>query len=487
MWSARRRLRDAYAALDDAPNFDAWHAAAVAYDRLTGADAWRAEDSCPWYDAATVRASRDALRRARATGDALALAEVLTTALYRHQSELTAPPLYQVALGGTKRLVSEWFDEAEACLRWLVTHPVSGMPRSEVRRRFGEAWQVFGHTALLLSGGATLGFYHLGVVQALHGLGLLPHILSGASTGAMVAAGIGVRTDAEITALFADPDQLRLDGLRWAGLGRAWSQRALLAPEQLEAVLRNNIGEWTFAEAVRRTGRALAISVSPTRAAQKPRLLCHRTSPDVDVVSAVLASSALPGLFPPVQLEARVGGGRVPYAPGERWVDGSIHGDLPKLRLARLFAVNHFIVSQTNPHVLPFVRHHGKTGALAVVSGLTSATVRTQGLFAAEVGRRVAGRGPLGQLAQQAYALVAQEYGGDVDIHPQFRWSMARKLVGNPTRAELAAFLRDGERAVWPQVALIQAQTRIGRTLRTCVQALDAPPTDEAPCAPATS
>ncbi|NJN36554.1 MAG: hypothetical protein HC794_05210 [Nitrospiraceae bacterium] len=35
----------------------------------------------------------------------------------------------------------------------------------------------------------------------------------------------------------------------------------------------------------------------------------------------------------------------MPYLDGERWVDGSLHGDLPKQRLSRLHNVNHFIVS----------------------------------------------------------------------------------------------------------------------------------------------
>ena len=38
----------------------------------------------------------------------------------------------------------------------------------------------------------------------------------------------------------------------------------------------------------------------------------------------------------------------------ERWIDGSFGNDLPMMRIGRLHNVNHFIVSQVNPHVLPF-------------------------------------------------------------------------------------------------------------------------------------
>lgn len=39
---------------------------------------------------------------------------------------------------------------------------------------------AYGRTALLLSGGATMGLFHLGIVKALQDQKLLPHIISGA-------------------------------------------------------------------------------------------------------------------------------------------------------------------------------------------------------------------------------------------------------------------------------------------------------------------
>ena len=38
-----------------------------------------------------------------------------------------------------------------------------------------------------------------------------------------------------------------------------------------------------------------------------------------------------------------------PYLPSRRWIDGSFSQDLPAKRLARLYSVNHFIVSQVMP------------------------------------------------------------------------------------------------------------------------------------------
>jgi len=475
MASARHRLREVYAALDAAESYQDWLAAAREHDALSGAEAWRAEDASEHFDAAALRRSEARLREMREAGDGLGLGEALSEALVRHLGDLASPDLYDTALAGPKHLVQAWLDEVETGLRWLARTPIAGLSPVDKLSRFERAWKVYGRSALLLSGGATWGFFHLGVVKALSEHELLPDILSGASTGAMVAAGVCVRDEAELAALFADTDAIRLDGLLPVGPRRGLSQRAVLDPERLYAVLRHNVGDATFAEAFAHSGRVLSIPVSPTRTRQKPRLLSYLTAPEVLVARAALASSALPALFPPVELVGRGPDGRErPYIPGERWVDGSLHGDLPKWRLARLHNVNHFIVSQANPHVVPFVRHHGRRGLRPAVAGLVGATVRTQAAYATDLVRRAGGSasGPLAQLADRAYNLATQDYRGDIDIHPELDWRLLPKVVVNPSRADLAAFIRAGERATWPQLARIHHQTRLGRAFSACVAQL---------------
>ncbi|MDP2304648.1 MAG: DUF3336 domain-containing protein [Pseudomonadota bacterium] len=470
-----RTLREAAAALDAAESYAAWKQAAEAHDQLTGAADWREDGDSLYYDHVLVRKDVRVLRALREAGDGRALVEALTATVYRHQADIAAHELYVTALAGPKHLVREWLDEVEAALTWVVANPVKGLAPGDKRRRFEDAWKVYGRSALMLSGGATWGFYHLGVIKALFQGGVLPDILSGASTGAMIAAGVCTRTDAEVAQMFADTDSIRLDGLLPLSPRRALLAGAVLDPERLHEVLRHNVGEWTFAEAYLRSGRALNISVSPTRTRQKPRVLSHLTSPDVFVASAALASSALPGLFPPVVLDARGADGRtVPYVPSERWVDGSIYGDLPKLRLARLHNVNHFIVSQTNPHVTFFVGKQGDRGVVPAVAGVATATARTQGAYTADVVRRLtpAWSGPVRQAADRAYALVTQDYRGDIEIHPRFRAELLRKVVSNPSRSDLALFIREGERATWPKLPMIEDQTRLGRVFRACAAAL---------------
>jgi TAG lipase / steryl ester hydrolase / phospholipase A2 / LPA acyltransferase len=467
-------LADAERAMAAATTYAEWLAAAAATDDRAGAAAWRAEDQSEFYDAALLRSDLTELRTLREAGDARGLIRALTASVYRHQADVGAPELYGEALGGTKLLIESWLDEADASLRWLAANPIPGFSAADKLQRFEQAFTVYGRTALMLSGGATWGFHHLGVVKALFEADCLPYILSGASTGAMVAGGICSRTDAEIADLFANPEQMRLDGLLPVGARRALKAGAWLDPDRLLAVLRHNVGDLTLGEAYAHSGRALNISVSPTRTRQKPRVLSHLTAPEVLVANAALASSALPGLFPPVVLEARGPDGIYPYVPRERWVDGSLYGDLPKLRLARLHNVNHFIVSQANPHVAVLGGFNSRRGVAPAVAGAAVSAARTQGTAAAAFARRAtpASAGPLQQIMDRSYALMSQDYGGDIVIHPRFRPELLRNLVVNPTPQTLRMFILEGERATWPTIARVRDQTRLGRTFRTCIAQL---------------
>jgi len=58
---------------------------------------------------------------------------------------------------------------------------------------FNETRHSYGRSALLLSGGAALGFYHVGVVKTLMENRLMPRVLGGSSAGSIVCAMIGTR------------------------------------------------------------------------------------------------------------------------------------------------------------------------------------------------------------------------------------------------------------------------------------------------------
>jgi hypothetical protein len=157
-----------------------------------------------------------------------------------------------------------------------------------------EARHSHGKTALLLSGGASFGLYHLGVVKALHRAGLLPKILAGSSAGSIMAAMVATRAnDQEMEALF--------DGtFSNATFSQAFDQKGSLRRKvtrffttgrlfdigKLGAILRAQLGDVTFLEAFQASGRILNITVSPASSCDSAMLLNHITAPDVLVWSA---------------------------------------------------------------------------------------------------------------------------------------------------------------------------------------------------------
>ncbi|CAE7760397.1 SDP1L, partial [Symbiodinium microadriaticum] len=117
-----------------------------------------------------------------------------------------------------------------------------------------------------------------------------------------------------------------------------------------------NTGLHTFQEAFDRTGRIINITVAPTNLYDPPRLLNYLTAPHICVWSAAVASCAIPGEilhrgYLAVFLKCPGSDDDNSYSKAHHhYSDGSIENDLPMQQLSELFNVNHFIVSQVNPH-----------------------------------------------------------------------------------------------------------------------------------------
>ena len=145
---------------------------------------------------------------------------------------------------------------------------------------FQRARESLGQTALLLSGGATLGFYHLGVAKALWTNGLLPKIICGSSMGAIIAAAICTRTDAELSDWFESTQLADTSGLCFNPKVLRGRDETVFDQSKLKSVILSNIADLTMNEAHQRTDRVLNVSVSPTRPQQKPKLLNYQTAPN---------------------------------------------------------------------------------------------------------------------------------------------------------------------------------------------------------------
>jgi len=344
----------------------------------------------------------------------------------------------------------------------------SEIPIPEKLEFFHRASLCFGRSALMLSGGGALGPFHLGVAKALLEQELLPTVISGASAGSFVAAILGTHTDAELRTLFdGRPLMTALGELSETSAAEARGSRRI-AVEDVKDGIAQMVPDLTFAEAFQRTGRKINITVSPAEVHQASRLMNAVTSPNVCIRETVLASCAIPGVFPAVTLAAKNRfGERQPYIPLRKWVDGSISDDLPAKRLARLYGVNHFISSQTNPIVLWAVRDSGFDESLftRIVDIYQTAGrewMRATWPFAM---RLVKDQYPLNVYARMAYSVAIQDYTADVNILPTRRLFDPRKLLSVLTEDETRALIEDGERATWPKLELIRNCTLVGRTL----------------------
>jgi TAG lipase / steryl ester hydrolase / phospholipase A2 / LPA acyltransferase len=473
LMSKGRTLSKLYESLESAGDFQQWYEIALRIDERSGGASWRADERCSQFDYSIINDHLRQLQGYRESGSNRALLQFLTESLYRLNHDITRPDLYSKSMAGPKQIIEQYYAEVQRCIRYLCDTPDPDFKDTDKLAIFESAVESFGRTALLLSGGATLGYYHLGVAKALWDQDLLPSVISGSSMGSIIAAAICTRTDEELGRWFDDHSEVDVHGLRANPIHRWRKKGSIFNQDALKKALHNNITHETFLSAYEKTGRVLNISVSPTRHNQKPRVLNYQTAPDALIIQACLASSAVPGLFQPVTLtQLTPDGQEVPYLLSETWVDGSIEGDLPKLRLSRLQNVNHFIVSQTNPHVLPIVRAKSGHGIRAKLVGAGTRFAQVQSGYLLEVCKGLASSEWAKTLLGRTQSFIAQDYEGDINIHPTFRMDLYQLMMKNPSHEQLAMFIREGEIATWPKLAIIKYQTLVARVLDECAQRL---------------
>jgi NTE family protein len=189
-----------------------------------------------------------------------------------------------------------------------------------------------------------------------------------------------------------------------------------------------------------------------------------------------MASTAVPGFYPPVALAAKNDEGkRQAYLPSRKWVDGSISDDLPAKRLTRLYGVNHFIVSQTNPHVFPFVMDaKRKTGIISTLEHASRKTARewiNAGVSLVE--KPLSWNPTINRLTNMALAVINQDYIGDINILPSKRFFNPLKLLAHRSVEEIIELIEMGERATWPKIEMIRIQTKISRRLDKILTGFD--------------
>ena len=175
--------------------------------------------------------------------------------------------------------------------------------------------------ALVLGGGGMKGLAHVGALRALEERGWLPDVIVGTSIGSLLGAawanGLTMAEIADVALSLERVDVFQI--ARRDMVLKRMRAPALYHAAPLESLVRGFVGDLTFEELDR---RLVIASVDVNSGMQVYWGLPGLTG--VSVVDAVMASCALPGFFPPREIEGRY------------FVDGALADNLPVTLAATL-------------------------------------------------------------------------------------------------------------------------------------------------------
>lgn len=530
---------------------DEWMEIAERIDAIQNNDAWRTDPDCPLYERERIAARIDEFVHLMRRQDTFDLMFELRGGIGRNKFGLLHRDLFSKAMAGSKVLIETYHNVVCSTLDFVCDSPVTThedyIPTDARLAFFNEMRHAYGRTALLLSGGAALGMYHTGVCKALMLNNLMPRVIGGSSAGSLLAAMIATRTDKEfldellnVKGTFAPghSGQMKMDFFRplaipgnsdhKTSLGevyhnsagcfqdakRTWQGFMPIGLRNLTSTIydiftgnrrpqdlmkndtrhfhecvKANVGTFTFQEAFDRTGRILNITVTPTNRSDPPRLLNYLTAPHILVWSGVVASAALPGIFESSRLRVRGADGieRFESAAGLTFKDGSMEQDLPMQQLSEMFNINHFIISQANPHAVMFGSIYQQSSIwanpiLGMVGSILLYLKNRLRSWLHDVVELIGTQQINPFFATQRIfneQVITQEYEGrncDISLIP---WRGHRNLcsaflhlIYNPSEKEFQEWVKAAERETWKHIPAIKSHIAEEITLDRCVQRL---------------
>jgi NTE family protein len=157
---------------------------------------------------------------------------------------------------------------------------------------------------LVLSGGAALGYAHIGVVDYLHSINLEPTTYHGVSMGAIVASIEAIDISHQRKQeLYSEV----FSSLKWV---RVKLNGALISTSKIEEILDNIFGKLHFSH----LKKELHIIATNYHTGE---LTIFNRANDILIKDAILASMAVPALFPPREINKEI------------YVDGYLSSNLP--------------------------------------------------------------------------------------------------------------------------------------------------------------
>jgi TAG lipase/lysophosphatidylethanolamine acyltransferase len=457
--------------LAECKEYNEWRRVARLLDEDEGFNAWREEED----EQVSMHLLRDRVERLSEIKKQVDRGEVsidtliaaMQTDLHRSTLGIANPTLYPFRTG-TKETITTYIN-----LMVFLVRTVSTTTTMDPVKRYKALKQmqwVFGRSALLLNGSVALGAYHLGIVKALHQAKLLPNIIFGSNTGALVAACLccldnieGVLSgDAIDFSAFAKRGTTGSLKRKW---DRLWKEGTLMDVTVLEQFAKDNLGEITFREAYRKTGRTLNVNVTMYYEENKTTgtwLFNHYTTPDALVYTAAVSSCATPLIYGLTPLRAKARDGSIiafdPPALSFSTNLASFHINDAVVRLREQCGVKMSVVSECSISRLPYLTLNPQRALpLKVIHFFTEEIWR----FLAWVSRLRWFRSRLTGLLQNASDVSLS----DVVVYPAATAQDLVMLLQNPDRRILDYCTLRGCQIMWPMMPLMKTHIAIEQAI----------------------
>eukprot|EP01084_Bolivina_argentea_P256262 431371_1 len=462
-------------------------------DTINRRDDWKHKKDSYCYDSQLVQQNLDQLKKYQNNKDYTKLSEQ-TIEIFNHILKwFEEESLYTQCNYGTKYIVEEFIYEVEHSMKLILNCDTFSC--SDKLKIFIRLQQEFGRTCLCLSGGATMTFYQFGVIKCLFDNGLLPNIISGTSGGSLVGCTIACRTDKELETFLNpklykylnaanEPLIIRIERLLRTGFMFDWDDWR----DKLRQLTK---GDMTFYEAYQLTGRIFNVTAISTN--HTAVLLNYKTTPDVCIWSAVIASSSLPGCMKPSPLIAKKYDNEnhnnnnyelVQFnSYGKLWCDGSIKYDVPKQRLLEDFNVKYTICVQCNLHVFIFyyngrgtanspISHWGRSG---MRGGFLSSFLEK--ILKLELRKWMTVLSDF-DLIPQIWSIdlrftAIQQNRGTITINPKPNIIDCMKMVSDPDYYQLKKCFNKGNKLTYPYLYMIQNRIKLQNLIRDSIKQLD--------------
>jgi hypothetical protein len=396
--------------------------------------------------------------------------------IHRSTLGITNPSLYPYRTAA-KSSISTYVNLMTHLIRSVAANDLLEVPARY--RALKDMELAYGRSALMLHGGVALGAYHLGVIKGLHNAKLLPKVIFGNNTGALVAAciccfedirpvldGSGVNFDA-----FAKRGSSGSLKRKW---DRLWNEGVLMDVNVVLQFAKDNLGNITFAEAFEKTGYALNINVCRRVGGGSGNvgswLMNHLTTPNVLVYSAAVASCETALVYGQTPLLARSISGNIVLfdPPAMQFCDrvAEFHINDAVERLQELFHVKLTIVSECTVGRLPFLSLGHRDDLLS----------RIGHFFTEEVWRGLAAFSRLPMFQSRLTATlqnISDRINGDIVIFPVSTVGDLLKLLSNPDQTLLNHCILRGEQQLWGRLPLLKSHIAIEAALYDAIRSIE--------------